>query len=347
MAGPASDLSRALARNAEAVCRHYLAAGRREGRYWIVGDALGSPGRSLYVRLKGGDHGNGAAGKWTDAATGEHGDLLDLIGLNCGHRALAETIEEARTFLSLPRALPEFDPGEARPPAGSRKAARRLFAASKPIARTLAETYLRHRAITDMRSERWLQFHPRCWYRANEDDAPDTPNAFPALIAAVTDLDGTITGVHRTWLDAEGTDKAPVATPRRAMGDLLEHGVRFGASGPVMVAGEGIETMLSLRMAVPPLAMIAGLSAPHLAATAFPPELRRLYVARDNDPAGAHAVTTLTERTDAACIAMIVLEPQLDDFNADLRQMGLDRLRAHLARQFVPEDRVRFVLSVS
>ncbi|MBN8816296.1 MAG: toprim domain-containing protein [Sphingomonas sp.] len=345
MAGPASDLSRALARNAESVCRHYLGAGRREGRYWIAGDALGSPGRSLYVRLKGDDHGKGAAGKWTDAASGEHGDLLDLIGLNCGHRALAETIEEARTFLSLPRELPDFDRQEPRPPAGSRKAASRLFAASKPIARTLAETYLRHRAIAGTRSERWLRFHPRCWYRANEDDAPDTPHAFPALIAAVTDLDGTITGVHRTWLDAEGTDKATVATPRRAMGDLLGHGVRFGATGPVMIAGEGIETMLSLRMAIPPLAMIAGLSAPHLAAIAFPPELQRLYVARDDDPAGAHAVTTLTERTDAFGIAMIVLEPQLDDFNADLRLMGLDRLRAHLARQLIPEDRARFLLS--
>lgn len=346
MAGPASDLSRALARNAESVCRHYLGAGRREGRYWIAGDALGSPGRSLYVRLKGDDHGKGAAGKWTDAATGEHGDLLDLIGLNCGHRALAETIEEARTFLSLPREVPDFDLQEPRPPAGSRKASRRLFAASKLIGRTLVETYFRQRGITGMRSERWLRFHPRCWYRSNEDDGPDTPNAFPALIAAVTDLDGTITGVHRTWLNADGIDKAPVATPRRAMGDLLGHGVRFGTSGPVMVAGEGIETMLSLRMAVPPLAMIAGLSAPHLAAIAFPRELQRLYVARDDDPAGAHAVATLAERTGAAGIAMIVLEPHRDDFNADVRLLGLDRFHAHLARQLVPEDRARCLVSV-
>lgn len=66
----ASELSRSLARNAEAVCRHYLAAGRRDGRYWVVGDVHGSKGRSLYVRLKGPDRGKGAAGKWTDAATG-------------------------------------------------------------------------------------------------------------------------------------------------------------------------------------------------------------------------------------------------------------------------------------
>src|SRR3546814_8207373 len=62
---------------AEAVCRHYLSRGRREGRYWIVGDVRNAAGRSMYVRLK--DSPKGPAGKWTDAATGEHGDLLDVI----------------------------------------------------------------------------------------------------------------------------------------------------------------------------------------------------------------------------------------------------------------------------
>jgi hypothetical protein len=101
MAGPASDLSRVLARNAEAVCRHYLGAGRREGRYWIVGDALGSPGRSLYIRLKGGDHGKGAAGKWTDAATHEHGDLLDLIGLKLCPAQRADSDPQGRIRATL------------------------------------------------------------------------------------------------------------------------------------------------------------------------------------------------------------------------------------------------------
>jgi hypothetical protein len=43
---------------------------------------------------------------------------------------------------------------------------------------------------------------------------------------------------------------------------------------------------------------------------------------------------------------MIVLEPHCDDFNADLRLLGLDRLRAHLARQLVPEDSARCLLSI-
>ncbi len=66
MSSYAADLARRLARNAEAVCRHYLSNGHREGRYWLVGDAANSRGRSLFVRLSGPDHGKGAAGKWTD-----------------------------------------------------------------------------------------------------------------------------------------------------------------------------------------------------------------------------------------------------------------------------------------
>ena len=52
MARNASELARGLAREAEAVCRHYLSNGKREGRYWLVGDVHNTPGRSLFVRLQ-------------------------------------------------------------------------------------------------------------------------------------------------------------------------------------------------------------------------------------------------------------------------------------------------------
>ena len=60
----ASELAHRLAREAEAVCRHYLSNGRREGRYWLVGDVRNTPGRSMFVRLK--ESPKGPAGKWTD-----------------------------------------------------------------------------------------------------------------------------------------------------------------------------------------------------------------------------------------------------------------------------------------
>src|SRR5271165_1910680 len=61
-----AELARQLAQHAEAVCRYYLSNGRRQGRYWLVGDVDNAPGRSLYVRLFGPETGKGAAGKWTE-----------------------------------------------------------------------------------------------------------------------------------------------------------------------------------------------------------------------------------------------------------------------------------------
>ena len=66
MSSHAAELAHRLARDAEAVCRHYLSNGRRQGRYWLVGDVANTPGRSLFVRLTGPESGKGAAGKWTD-----------------------------------------------------------------------------------------------------------------------------------------------------------------------------------------------------------------------------------------------------------------------------------------
>ena len=130
------------------------------------------------------------------------------------------------------------------------------------------------------------------------------------MIACVTDLDGRITGVHRTWLDPHGFDrvrlgKAPIDTPRRAMGDLLGNAVRFGVVDDVLAAGEGIETMLSLRYALPALPMAAALSANHLAAMMLPSGLRRLYIARDDDAAGDTVQAILTQRAVEAGVEAI------------------------------------------
>jgi len=66
MSRNASELARQLARDAEAVCRHYLSNGRRQGRYWMVGDVRNTPGRSMFVRLSGPESGPGAVGHWTE-----------------------------------------------------------------------------------------------------------------------------------------------------------------------------------------------------------------------------------------------------------------------------------------
>ena len=67
-----------------------------------------------------------------------------------------------------------------------------------------------------------------------------------------------------------------------------------------MAAGEGIETVLSLRCVMPDMPMVAALSAAHLAAILFPVTLRRLYIVRDNDAAGEGAAASLIDRAKAA-----------------------------------------------
>ena len=216
---------------------------------------------------------------------------------------------------------------------------------SQPIARTPVETYLRARGITVLHETANLRFHPRCYYRPDVDSPTET---WPAMIASVTDLSGHQTGAHRTWLDPKGFSevtlgKAPIDTPRRAMGNLLGHAVRFGRPSDVIAAGEGIETMLSLRCALPAMPMVAALSAAHLSAILFPDTLRRLYIARDDDPAGDGAMATLIDRAHAAGIEVIVLSPRLGDFNEDLRLLGIDALRAASRMQIAAQDVARFM----
>ena len=338
----AAEIARRLAQNAEAVCRHYLSNGSREGRTWRVGDVDNTPGRSMAVRLSGPDSGPGAAGHWVDFADGEHGDLLDVIAHTCGLHAFRDVLEEARRFLSLPQPeAPMPTPRLPPAPSGSPEAARRLFASAKPILGPIAETYLRSRGIAGVRDLDCLRFHPRCYYRAHDSVPRET---WPALVAAVTDLDGALTGVLRTWLARDGFGKAPLATPRRALGRLLGSGVRFGRPTDVMAAGEGLETMLSLRVVLPAMPMVAALSSAHLAALILPPGLRRLYIARDNDRAGYRAAEALGIRANADGIEDLVLTPRADDFNTDLCGLGPEALAASLRAQLMPEDVARFLV---
>jgi hypothetical protein len=342
MISRAAELARRLARDAEAVCRHYLSSGRREGRYWRVGDVRNTPGRSLYVRLIGPESGKGAAGHWADGATGEHGDLLDVIRECRGFVDFHDGADEARRFLSLPRQEPGPDHDRRSTPesAGSTEAARRLFAVSQSISGTVVEAYLRNRAITALHGAGSLRFHPSCYYRP---DRRSPTQAWPAMIAAITDLGGGIMGVQRTWIDRSGRDKAPIDTPRRAMGHLLGNAVRFGVAQDVMAAGEGIETVLSLRCVMPTMPMAAALSAAHLGAVLFPPKLRRLYIACDDDSAGDRAAAKLIERAREVGIEAITLSPRRGDFNEDIRALGVDALLSTVRVQIAGKDRARFM----
>jgi hypothetical protein len=100
-----------------------------------------------------------------------------------------------------------------------------------------------------------------------------------------------------------------------------------------MAAGEGIETTLSLRAAMPTLPVVAATGSSHLAALAFPGTLRTLLVVRDNDHAGDAATDALFARGQSAGIDVVLIQPELDDLNSDLTKLGREHLKTLVRRQ--------------
>ena len=231
----ASALASALAARAEQLCRRYLPRGRKQGRYWTVGDVHGTEGRSLYVRLSP----PGTPGWWTDAATAERGDLLELLRLNLGAATLRPALDEARAFLALPASVPPAAPLRT---ARRDEAPRRLWQMCTAIDGSHAEAYLHARAIRACRDAA-LRFHPTLYYRG-----PDGGFAtFPALVARVSGPDGAFTGIQRTYLHPRYPAKAPVPDARKALGRIHGHAVYFGPppNATLLLVAEGVETALS------------------------------------------------------------------------------------------------------
>jgi len=324
-----AEISADLGARAESFCRAYFADGYRQGDYWQVGDTSGAVGRSLVIRLHAGD--GRKAGGWTDYATGEFGDLIDLLHAKLGSRSLHETLVEAQRFLGN-APLPELrisngTSKDARTANTKRIAsARRLFAAARPILGTTAAAYLHSRGIT--RFGPASRYHPRVYFRG-ANTGPDQPSYAPALLAKITDNKGNITGCARTYLDPITGAIADLSNPKRILGQLYGNAVRFwsGSNLDELIVGEGLENTLSVGTALPEFSLASCLTATHLCLFIPPSGIKRIWIARDNDAAGERAAQTLASKLASSGIECECLVPMLGDFNEDLWAFGKDGLR--------------------
>jgi len=88
----------------EAVLGTLFPAGKKRRGKFVIGDVLGSPGDSLEVVLDG-----EKAGLWTDRATGDGGDIFDLIAACLGvnvHTEFLRVLAHAGDLLGRARAVP-------------------------------------------------------------------------------------------------------------------------------------------------------------------------------------------------------------------------------------------------
>jgi putative DNA primase/helicase len=98
------EIRAALLARLDTVLATLFPAGKKRKGKFLIGDVLGSPGDSLEVVLEG-----GKAGLWTDRATGQGGDVFDLIAAHLGldaHRDFARVLEDADRLLGHARTRP-------------------------------------------------------------------------------------------------------------------------------------------------------------------------------------------------------------------------------------------------
>ena len=166
--------------------------------------------------------------------------------------------------------------------------AKQLWQEAQPIARTVAQTYLRGRGITcDLPPA--LRFHSATWHGA-------TAKRFPAMVAMVEDSDAF--AVHRTYLLADGTGKAEIEPAKAMLGATACGAVRLAdGPGPLVVA-EGIETALSLASGLlrTPAMVWAALSTSGIRGLRLPDNPGQLTIAPDGDTAGRAAANALATR---------------------------------------------------
>jgi len=186
----------------------------------------------------------------------------------------------------------------------------RLWGESIPAAGTLADRYLESRGLAGLAASPALRFRGDCWHKW-------TCSRLPALVAAVTNASGQVVAVHRTFLRRDGSGKANVEPQRASLGPIRGGAVRLDPAAPELVIGEGIESAASAGRLLG-LPAWAAISAGNLErGLVLPPEVRRVVIAADNDPAGRDAAHATFFRWCAEGRQVEVALPDQDgcDFN--------------------------------
>ena len=268
-------------------------------------------------------------GRWHDFEAGEGGGVLDLVTRERGSRAAALAWLEAEGFIgqrdpaltrpesrSERRVVETGNPAAPRPCAAqpasrkdSRRIARRIWKATRPLAGTVAERYLDARGIGHVAGAPALRFHPGLSH-------PSAPGRFPCLVAGVQDAGGRFLGIQRTYLAVDGSGKADVDPVRASLGSLAGGAVRLAESiGDRLLVGEGVETTTAAALVLDWRGGAwATLGTSGLRAVELPERVRHVTIAADRDAGGLRAAAALARRLEGEGRRVEIRAPCRGDF---------------------------------
>lgn len=196
--------------------------------------------------------------------------------------------------------------------------ARDLWNRSNPLPGTASEAYLISRGIKPMWG--WpdaLSHMPRLKHNPSG-------KVFPALIAAVTDNAGQVLAVQRTWLQPDGSGKAPVDCAKMTVGPMKAGAVRLGKPLTALGLAEGVETALSARQLYQ-IPTWATLSANRLDKIAIPEGVQTLTIFADVGRVGMECAMNAAEVYERKGYTVDVIPPgvhfggEAKDYNDVLR----------------------------
>lgn len=327
-----AEIARRLAQRTESLVRELMPAGRREGAEWRDADAPAGRGSTLYVHLSG-----ARAGVWSHFSAAENGDALDLVAYIKFGGDKKQAIPWAKAWLGLwddrrattarqapsppPEAVPDAEE-IARAEKKRRWACALFLRGAQSLKGTPADWYLKARGLDLAKLERQpgsLRFAPACEYPTSIYPAGGN---YPAMLAAITSLEGEFVAVHRTYLEVHAigraaklstVPKAKLVAGRYAGGLVrIWHGAMTneetgeireapklgelaarqealqakgwnGAALQEMHLTEGIENALTVAVACPDYRVAAAVSIANLARVRLPEAITRVVLWKDND----------------------------------------------------------------
>lgn len=348
-----AEIKQALIAQLDNLCRQLFADGHKNGNYWIARNPSRADGHagSFWIYLRG-----AKTGAFCDAASGQKGDVIQLIGLWAGTEDRREIRKECLKFLGWQ------DDGRPADPA-----------ARQARAKALADQSARRAADEEReaQAERWRAFH--LWQKAQELNGKTFPGSLaeryllsrginlngdwlalghplpgalrfftshdyrladgtrleglPCLISLMSGADGKPAATHRIWLATDGSGKARLPQPEK--NKVRKIWPSFSGTQAVIRVAKGAGNHS------PEEAMRKGLRQPLIVTEGVEDALAAMVACPDHRVWAAGSLGNLANVPVLPCVSRIIVCAD-NDWDKPEAIAQLDKAIAALKRQNVP-----------
>ena len=226
---------------------------------------LGTNGRPIY---------------WCSCCQDKAGIAAAVRGVGAGEQCAGTKFVPGKDEAALERRLKAFE------------AARVVWSGAAPVTPDdPAAKYLTRRGLAHLIGCLTLRYR---------DDVPHPAGGRAmGLVALVQSVDGKPLGIHRTYLQPDGT-KTCLIPPKASLGPIWGGGIRLAAAAPKIIVGEGIESAASAGLLLG-LPAWAAISAGNLGkGLVLPPDVRSVVIGADDDGVSKQGRNPGIEAAEAA-----------------------------------------------